>query len=235
MATDNSAKSLKDWMTRDSFKRENLIGRYVQIEPLDGERHAQSLFAATSGPDRENVWEFLDEPYRDMAGCLTWCVDRQTKSDPMFFALIDAESGEARGRAALMRIDEANGAVEVGHILFGDGLRQTRGATEAIYLFARHVFEDKGYRRFEWKCDARNAASRRAALRFGFSYEGLFRQHMVRKGRNRDTVWFSMLDGEWPDRKSAFERWLAVENFGSDGRQLRPLSAFMSGLPSRTE
>ena len=234
VTTDAPVKSLKDWIPCESFEKRSLVGRYVRIEPLDGARHAASLFTASSGSGTDKVWEFLDEPYRDLAGCLQWCADRQDKTDPLFFALVDADSGEVRGRAALMRIDEGNGVVEVGHILFGEGLRQTRGATEVIYLLARHVFEEKGYRRFEWKCDARNAASRRAALRFGFSYEGLFRQHMVRKGRNRDTVWFSMLDGEWPERKFAFEQWLAAENFSPEGRQLRPLSAFMSGLPSRT-
>lgn len=146
--------------------------------------------------------------------------------DQIYHAVVDVETGRAEGRVSFMRMDPANGVIETGAILFGPRLARSRGATEAIYLQARHVFDDLGYRRLEWKCDAENAPSRRAALRFGFVYEGIFRQHMVIKGRNRDTAWFAMLDHEWPARKAAFEAWLDPANFDAQGRQVRPLADF---------
>ena len=142
----------------------------------------------------------------------------------MFFAILDNPSGKAVGYASYMRIEPVHRVIEVGSILYTPRLQQTTLATEAMYLMARHVFEDLGYRRYEWKCNALNAPSRRAALRFGFTFEGIFRQHMIVKGRNRDTAWFSMLDSEWPVRKANFERWLDPSNFGADGRQKVALS-----------
>ncbi len=150
--------------------------------------------------------------------------------DPMFFAILDRASGAAVGYAAYMRIEPVHRVIEVGSILYTPQLQRTPLATEAMYLMARHVFEDLGYRRYEWKCNALNAPSRRAALRFGFTFEGIFRQHMIVKGRNRDTAWFSMLDSEWPARKANFERWLDPSNFGPDGRQKVSLS-MLNGAP----
>jgi len=141
----------------------------------------------------------------------------------LFFAAVDPATGRAEGRLALMRIDPANGVIEIGHILFGPRLARTRAATEAVFLLTRHIFDDLGYRRFEWKCDDRNEPSKRAALRFGFTPEGVFRQHMVVKGESRDTAWFSMLDREWPARKRIFERWLDPDNFDEAGWQRTPL------------
>ena len=151
--------------------------------------------------------------------------ERARSEDPLFFAMLEKSSGDAVGYAAFMRIEPAHRVIEVGSILFTPRLQRTVGATEAMYLMARYVFEDLGYRRYEWKCNALNAPSRRAALRLGFTFEGIFRQHMIVKGRNRDTAWFSMLDSEWPKRKAAFERWLDPANFDANGRQRVSLSA----------
>jgi RimJ/RimL family protein N-acetyltransferase len=142
----------------------------------------------------------------------------------VLLAILPTETARAAGWASYMRITPAHGVIEVGNILFSPALQRTRAATEAMYLMARHVFEDLGYRRYEWKCNAENAPSRRAALRFGFTFEGIFRQHMVVKGHNRDTAWFAMLDHEWPVRKRAFEAWLQPENFDDDGHQRRTLA-----------
>ncbi len=145
-------------------------------------------------------------------------------SDPLFSAILDRGTGLAVGIASLMRIDQKNRVIEVGGIMYSPLLQRTRGATEAMYLMARYVFEELGYRRYEWKCNSLNQPSRRAAQRLGFQYEGLFRQHMIIKGVNRDTAWFSMLDSEWPSRKAGFERWLQPENFDETGRQKSALS-----------
>ncbi len=228
MATDGFPRSLENWTPCPPLQRERLDGRFVCIEPLDEERHARSLFTATVGEGTESFWEYLWEgPYTDLNGCKQWVRERQNDPQTLFFAVVDKQTGEARGRLALMRIEPAHGVAEVGHVQFGLGLRKTPGATESLRLLARYVFEDKGYRRFEWKCDARNIPSRQAALRFGFSFEGIFRQHMVYKSRNRDTAWFSIIDSEWPERRAAFDRWLAPENFDVKGRQCQPLSHFM--------
>jgi RimJ/RimL family protein N-acetyltransferase len=206
--------------------RVSLRGRYVDVVPLDPERHAESLFIQTAGADNDALWEYLSEgPFHDRAAYEDHLRRRAASTDPLFFATADRVSGLARGRAALMRIEPRDRVIEVGHILFGRDLRRTRGATEAMYLLARYVFEDLGYRRYEWKCDALNAPSRAAALRLGFTFEGIFRQHMIVKGRNRDTAWFSMIDTEWPDRKTRLERWLDPSNFDAHGRQLVSLHA----------
>ena len=148
----------------------------------------------------------------------------------VFFALVPKSSGRAQGYASYMRIDPANGVIEVGNILLAPSLQRTTAATEAMYLMAKHVFEDLGYRRYEWKCNAKNEPSMRAALRLGFTYEGIFRQHMVVKGENRDTAWYSMLDSEWPARKMAFEAWLDPANFDGEGRQQKSLGQLHSSV-----
>ena len=151
--------------------------------------------------------------------------ERARSSDPLFFAIVDPATGEAAGMASYLNIVPANGCIEIGHIWFAPPLQRTRAATEAIFLLMRHVFDDLRYRRLEWKCDALNAPSRRAAGRFGFTYEGTFRQHMIVKGRNRDTAWFALLDRDWPTVRAAFERWLAPGNFDPGGRQRSALAA----------
>lgn len=202
-----------------------LEGRTVTLEPLDAARHAAALWAAVRGHDA--LWDWLpDGPYADEAAFRTAVAAKQAAAGFVFLAIVPKVGGTAAGYAALMRAEPAHGVVEVGNVLFSPGLQRTVAATEAVYLMARHVFEELGYRRYEWKCNALNEPSRRAALRFGFQLEGVFRQHMVVKGRNRDTAWFSMLDHEWPERKRAFEAWLAEGNFDGEGRQRKSLESF---------
>jgi RimJ/RimL family protein N-acetyltransferase len=217
---------LAHWTARERPQKRTLEGRYVRLEPLDPARHGDDLFNACSGPDAEDLFRFLFEtPPADRADFEPWLAKVASSADPMFYAVVDQTTGRAVGRLTFMRIDPAHGVIETGSILFGPELARTRGATEAIYLQARHAFDDLGYRRFEWKCNDRNEPSKRAALRLGFTFEGLFRQHMVIKGQNRDTAWYSMLDREWPARKQAFERWLAPENFDQNGQQRTSLAA----------
>jgi len=200
-----------------------LRGQYVVLEPLDAASHAAALWQAVHGQDA--VWKWLgDGPYANEALLDDALKKKQVASDAVFFAIVPSDTGLCAGYLSLMRIDTANGVVEVGNVLLSPALQHTRAATEAQYLLARHVFDDLGYRRYEWKCNALNEPSRRAALRLGFAFEGIFRQHMIVKGHNRDTAWFSMLDSEWPARRQAFEQWLAPANFDAEGRQRTPLA-----------
>jgi RimJ/RimL family protein N-acetyltransferase len=204
--------------------RVTLTGSYVDIVPLDPKAHGDALFEYGAGPDHDRLWVYLfDGPFRERAAFDQWIRQKAVSEDPLFYAIVDKSSAEAVGYAALMRIDPVNRVIEVGSILFTPRAQRTRGATEAMYLMARYVFDELGYRRYEWKCHSLNAPSRAAALRLGFTFEGVFRQHMIAKGRNRDTAWYSMLDGEWPERRARFERWLSPENFDADGTQKRPL------------
>jgi len=205
--------------------RTTLPGRAVTLAPLDPQAHGDSLYEGTRGEAGDRLWQYLFEgPFADRAAFDIHLRRIAASEDPLFFAILDNASGRAVGYASYMRIEPVHRVIEVGSILYTPRLQQTTLATEAMYLMARHVFEDLGYRRYEWKCNALNAPSRRAALRFGFRFEGIFRQHMIVKGRNRDTAWFSMLDSEWPVRKANFERWLDPSNFGQDGRQKAALS-----------
>jgi RimJ/RimL family protein N-acetyltransferase len=202
-----------------------LRGRYVTLEPLDAGRHAAALWQEVRGQDE--LWTWMgDGPYATEGGLRRAIEEKQAAQGAVFLAIVPASTGSVAGYASYMRIDPANGVVEVGNILLGPGLQRTIAATEAMYLMAGHVFDHLGYRRYEWKCNAENVPSRRAAGRLGFTFEGIFRQHMVVKGRNRDTAWYSMLDREWPGRKQAFEAWLDPENFDERGRQRRALVAF---------
>jgi RimJ/RimL family protein N-acetyltransferase len=206
--------------------RTTLRGRLVTLLPLDPLAHGDALYDATRGDAGDRLWLYLFEgPFPDRVAFDLHLRRMAASEDPLFLAILDGTSGTAVGYAAYMRIEPTHRVIEVGSILYTPRLQQTALATEAMYLMARHVFDDLGYRRYEWKCNALNAPSRRAALRFGFTFEGIFRHHMIVKGRNRDTAWFSMLDSEWPARKANFERWLDPANFGSDGRQKIALSA----------
>jgi RimJ/RimL family protein N-acetyltransferase len=202
-----------------------LVGRWVTLEPLCAAQHSSALWQAVRGHDE--VWRWLsDGPYQreeDLAEALT---AKENGSSARFFAILPATDSVAVGYASLMRIDPVNGVIEVGNVMFSPALQRTPAATEAMYLMARYIFEELGYRRYEWKCNALNLPSRRAAERLGFTFEGVFRQHMVIKGQNRDTAWYAMLDSEWPERKRAFEAWLSAENFDADGRQRRTLASF---------
>lgn len=200
-----------------------LQGRFGRVEKLNA-GHAASLWEAVKGHDA--LWTYMPSygPFSDGAAFAEWIAARAALADPYSYAIIDSAS-HALGIFALMVIRPEHRVIEVGHVVFAPALQRTSLATEAQYLLARYVFETLGYRRYEWKCDALNAASRKAAQRSGFTFEGIFRQHMIGKGRNRDTVWLSMLDREWPARKANFERWLAPENFDPDWRQKASLSA----------
>jgi len=219
--------------------RTTLPGRTVTLTPLDSQAHGKALYEGIQGEAGEWLWQYLFEgPFADRAAFDLHLRRIAASEDPLFLAILDNATGSAVGYASYMRIEPVHRVIEVGSILYTPRLQQTTLATEAMYLMARHVFEDLGYRRYEWKCNALNAPSRRAALRFGFTFEGVFRQHMIVKGRNRDTAWFSMLNSEWPERKANFERWLDPSNFGADGRQKVALSALnelsgSQGLPKR--
>ena len=211
-------------------ERATLAGRAVTLVPLDAEAHADALFDGANGGDRDRVWTYLfDGPYADRAVFRANIEAKAKSEDPLFFAVIDNASGQAVGYQTFLRIEPKHRVIEVGNIIYTPAMQRTIGATEAQYLFARHVFDELGYRRYEWKCNSLNAPSKRAALRLGFTFEGVFRQHMIVKGRNRDTAWYSMLDGEWPARRAAFEQWLAPRKFRSSGRQQVALPA-LNGL-----
>ena len=220
MPEDNS---LSGWQARMQPGPKTREGRYVTLLPLGAERHSADLWRGVQGHDE--VWDYLaDGPYAAEADLRRALEAKEAGTAAVFLAIVPKSSGRAEGYASYMRMDPANGVIEVGNILMAPTLQRTTAATEAMYLMARHVFEDLGYRRYEWKCNANNAPSRRAALRYGFTFEGIFRQHMIVKGQNRDTAWFSMLDSEWPARKAAFEAWLDPANFDAEGRQRRSLS-----------
>lgn len=202
-----------------------LAGRYARLEPLDPSKHGESLWREVGGEAAADLWRWMpDGPYPDRAGFDVSLKNKAASEDPLYFAIVDPADGDAVGHASFLRIEPKHRVIEVGGLMFSPRMRRTRIATEAMYLMARYAFEDLGNRRYEWKCNALNEPSRLAALRLGFQFEGIFRQHMIIKGANRDTAWFSMLDSEWPARKAAFERWLAPENFDADGRQKSPLA-----------
>ena len=210
--------------------REPLQGTHVRLEPADVATHAASLYALSHArPEDAALWTYLAYgPFPDQGAFERWLAERARSDDPLFFAIVEEQSGQASGMASYLNIVPAHGSIEIGHIWFAPPLQKTRAATEAIFLMMRHVFDNLRYRRLEWKCDALNEASMRAARRFGFTYEGTFRQHMVVKGRNRDTAWFSLLDREWPAALAAFEHWLAPDNFDPAGRQRTSFSALMA-------
>lgn len=211
------------WTPRPAPSREPMRGRYVSLEPLRPS-HAEALQRAAD----ESVWTYLGYgPFADAAEYQAWVEANAASDDPLFFAVL--VEGEPSGVVSYLRTDAANGVTEIGHIWYAPAIQRTRATTEVTYLLARHVFDDLGYRRLEWKCHALNARSRAAAARFGFRYEGTFRKHLVVKGRNRDTAWFAMTDDEWPRVRAAFEAWLDEANFDADGGQRSRLTAARDG------
>lgn len=217
---------LSRWTPRPRPTAEILEGRWCRLEKLDPARHGDSLYEASVAPGADDRFRYLFEPPpAGRADFDAWASRAAAGTDPLFYSVIDPATGRAEGRQALMRITPEHGVIEIGSILWGPRIARTRIATEALYLFAHHAFEALGYRRFEWKCDALNEPSRRAALRFGFSFEGIFRQHMVVKGKNRDTAWFAITDSEWPEIAAGMERWLDPGNFDDKGLQKRSLQA----------
>lgn len=202
--------------------RSPLQGRWCDVVPLDPDAHAAGLFAAYSADTEGRIWTYLPQgPFADLAGFRAWMEATCLTDDPLFHTVL--VEGQPLGVASLMRIDPANGVVEVGNINYAPALSRTRASTEAMYLLMRRAFDELGYRRYEWKCDALNIPSRDTAARLGFTYEGTFRQAIAYKGRNRDTAWFSILDSEWPHLKAGFEAWLDPSNFDAAGQQRHAL------------
>jgi RimJ/RimL family protein N-acetyltransferase len=216
---------LSDWKGVPRPERVTLEGRYVRLEPLDAARHGAGLFSSAQQPGADDRFRYLfEETPPDLATLTAWLEKVSASPDPLFFAVVDKQTGRAEGRQALMRIDATHGVIEIGNILWGPAIARTRMATEALYLFASYAFDTLGYRRFEWKCNNLNEPSKRAAARFGFTFEGVFRQHMVAKGNNRETAWFAIIDSEWPRLQAGYEAWLRPENFDAVGQQKSPLT-----------
>lgn len=215
--------ALQDWQPRQHPQRVTLEGRYCRLEPLSL-KHADALFAAhQQATDTRSYTWLLREPESSLEEYRQWISSIEPLQDPIQFAVIDTRTDLAVGSLALMRIDAKNGVMEVGHVHFSPLLSRTPASTEAQWLLMRYAFETLGYRRYEWKCNSFNEPSRKAALRLGFQFEGRFRQALVIKGHNRDTDWFSIIDSEWPALDEAFQKWLAADNFGADGKQIHSL------------
>ncbi len=213
-----------DWSPALLPETRIMEGHYAHLERIDAARHAPDLWQAVVGHDA--IWAYLGYgPFVDQTALHGFLLSRQDIKDPALYAIINKQTGKAVGWGAYLRINPVDGVIEIGHLLFSPALQRTRIATEAVRLLLGHAFDVLGYRRVEWKCNALNAASRRAAQRFGFTYEGTFRQHMVLKGRNRDTAWFATLDHEWPTIRARFDAWLDPNNFDAQGQQFKPLAA----------
>jgi len=217
---------LAGWRAPPFPPREPMTGRYCRLEPLDASRHARELYDAQSEDRAGSSWTYLFQgPYANFAEFETWCRGAQALTDKVFFAIVDSSTNRALGFASYMRIEPAHGVLEIGNIYYAPRLARTRAATEAMYLFMERAFA-LGYRRYEWKCDSGNLPSRAAATRLGFTYEGLFRQAIVNKGRNRDTTWFAVIDSDWKGGlRDAYLRWLDPANFDAQGVQKLRLSA----------
>ena len=215
-------KALSNWQPPARPVGAALTGKHITLERLDADLHAADLFRAFSGHDA--LWDYLPYgPFASAAGYHRWAKEMAALDDPHFYVMRDLATGHCGGVASFLRISPAAGSIEVGHICISPELQKSAHATEAMFLMMQWAF-DAGYRRYEWKCNAANMASRRAAQRLGFSYEGVFRQAAVVKGRNRDTAWFSVIDGEWPALREAFAAWLSPTNFDVTGRQRERLS-----------
>ena len=217
---------LEDWQPCPSHPRTSMIGRTCRVEPLAPD-HGRDLYDAFDEPNSERLWTYLPYgPFDTVDDYRDWFHAQCVSQDPLFYAVVDSRSNKPVGVASYLRIEPAIGSIEVGHINYAYALQKTTAATEAMYLLMHRAFDGLGYRRYEWKCDALNADSRAAAERLGFTFEGVFHQHTMYKGRNRDTAWFSITDREWPQVKAAFEAWLDPDNFDGDGRQKQSLESF---------
>jgi RimJ/RimL family protein N-acetyltransferase len=226
---DESGANLSSWSGAPKPERLVLEGAYARLEPLDPVRHARDLFHVAQQEGAEERNRYLVEAVpSDEASFVRWAQSAATSEDALVFAVIDKATARAEGRQSLMRIDPKHGVIEIGSILWGPAIARTQVTTEAFYLTASYIFDTLGYRRFEWKCDNRNVPSKNAATRFGFTFEGLFRNHMVIRGENRDTAWFSIIQPEWPVLWAAATAWLDPSNFDGEGRQVRRLEEFRS-------
>jgi len=225
-----SGRELTNWTPPPRPSVPVLEGHYARLERLDTDRHAEELYQANLLD--ASIWDYMSHgPFSSAAAYSEWMRTAAVSDDPFYYAIRNLETGRVEGVASYLRIKPEMGTVEVGSIVFTPPLRRTRAATEAMFLMMQWAF-DAGYRRYEWKCDSLNAPSRQAALRFGFGFEGVFRQHMVIKGRNRDTAWYATIDSEWPVLKTAYESWLDPENFDTNDQQRNSLSELTKGLRS---
>lgn len=226
-----TASDFTNWTPRPRPARAPLEGRFVRLEPIDAARHGDDLFEISTTPDAPERFRYMRElPPESRAAFQVWLEKVQASEDPLYFAVVDKASGKAAGRQTFLRVEPAHGCMEIGHIFWGPAIARKPAATEAHFLFLRHAFGDLGYRRWEWKCDNRNEASKRAAERFGFQPEGIFRQHMIIKGESRDTAWYSIVDSEWPKLKQAYEAWLDPANFDTAGLQKRRFKDIIAAL-----
>ncbi len=216
---------LTGWSGRECPPVSPIEGRYCRVEHIDADRHGSDLFAAFAADSEGRIWTYLPYgPFSSQLELKSWVSAYCSGTDPLFHAVVDQDSGRALGVASYLNIKPEIGVIEVGHINYGPDLQRSPGATEAMFLMMRRVFSELGYRRYEWKCDALNARSRHAAARFGFTFEGVFRNATIYKGRNRDTAWFSITDWEWPPLKCAYEEWLDPGNFAPHGKQKHRIS-----------
>lgn len=227
-------QDLSEWTARPVPERKVLEGQFVRLEPLSVEKHGQGLFEASSVADADSRFTWLfDTVPATLEEMLPWLEKSAASQTTMFFVTIDKATGKIAGRQALMRIDAENGSIEIGNVYWGPLISRKPAATEAQYLFMQYIFDELGYRRYEWKCNNDNLPSKRAAERFGFQFEGIFRQHLIVKGKNRDTAWYSVIDSEWPALKQAYQNWLAPENFDATGQQIRKLESFYADTGRR--
>jgi len=220
--------AVPDWVPAELPPRTPMAGRWCRVGPLDVARHGAELFAAYAEDREGRVWTYMGYgPFENLAEFRDWMTASCLGDDPLFHAIVEGASGRALGMASYLRAGPETGVIEVGHINHAPALQRSAAATEAMVLMMARVFDELGNRRYEWKCDALNAASRAAAERLGFSFEGVFRQATLYKGRNRDTAWYAITDRDWPALKTAYEAWLDPANFDAEGRQKARLSAFM--------
>jgi len=221
------ADPLTNWRPCPRPRKNTLEGRFCKLEGLDAQRHGDALYKAKTQDDADARFMWLPEyEPENRKSFQAWLDAAQASEDPLYFAVTDKRTQAVEGRQTLMRIDEANGVIETGHIFWSANISRTPVTTEAFYLFAHYVFDELGYRRFEWKCNDKNEPSKRAAERFGMTHEGVFRQAAVVKGKNRDTAWYAILDHEWPAMRAAFQAWLEPSNFDHHGQQIKPLREF---------
>jgi RimJ/RimL family protein N-acetyltransferase len=219
------------WTPRERPARTTIDGVHCRIEPLDVERHGTDLFEAYGKAGDGRDWTYLfSNAFTDFAAFREHLVKAAASNDPLHYTIIERASGKAVGTFSLMRIEPVHGVIEVGNVTFSPTLKRTRISTEAQYLLMRYAFDTLGYRRYEWKCDSLNAPSRKTAQRLGFEFEGIFRQAIVYKGRNRDTAWYAIIDRDWPRIKQAFERWLSDDNFDAQGQQRASLAQIRDAL-----
>jgi RimJ/RimL family protein N-acetyltransferase len=222
---------LSNWQPRPRPERVPLEGRYVRLEPLSAVTHGDGLFEAATVPDAAQRFRYLGEyPPESRAAFQPWLDKAEASTDPLYYSVIDKKTGRVAGRQTFLRITPNDGVIEIGHIYWSPLISRQPAATEAHFLFMQHAFDGLGYRRWEWKCNNRNEPSKRAAARFGFTFEGVFRQHMVIKGENRDTAWYSIIDKEWQALKQAYMEWLDPSNFGADGMQKRRLEEISASV-----